>query len=414
MTSYDPRTTRPLVKTLIADKFEEIGVQGLHKAGCEVIYQPGLKDNDLRDAVAQTGCGILIVRSGKVTEPIMAAGASLNLIVRAGAGFNTIDVAAAARRSIFVSNCPGKNAVAVAELTFALILALDRRIVENVTDLRAGKWSKKDYSKARGLKGRTIGILGMGQIGQEVAIRAKAFGMPVVAWSRSLTKEQAAEWGITACASVNEVASRCDILTVHLAAAPETKSLVNAAALNSLRPGSYVINTARADVVDYAALGKAITERGLRAGLDVFPNEPAGSDGAFVDTIISACGIVYGTHHIGASTDQAQNAIAEETVRIVETYMRTGRVENCVNLCVRSPARCLLVVRHRNRPGVLAHVLGVIRAAGINVEEMENVIFEGAEGACAQIKLDTKPAQDVVDGIARGNEHVVGVTVFSV
>src|SRR5262249_38833723 len=154
----------------------------IQAAGCEVIVQPGLDGASLANAVASTQADVLVVRSTKVTEAVLEAGA-LSLIVRAGAGVNTIDVAAASGRGIYVSNCPGRNAIAVAELTFGLLLALDRRIPDNVADLRAGTWNKKEYSKARGLYGRTLGLLGFGNIGQEVARRAAAFGMPIVVWS---------------------------------------------------------------------------------------------------------------------------------------------------------------------------------------------------------------------------------------
>jgi D-3-phosphoglycerate dehydrogenase / 2-oxoglutarate reductase len=171
------------MKVLIADQFEQSGIDAIVAAGCDVIYEPLLADQPLEDALTARRPDVLIVRSTNVTES-MLANTSLSLIVRAGAGVNTIDVHAASRRGIYVSNCPGKNSIAVAELTFALILALDRRIAENVGDLRAGKWNKKEYSKARGLFGRTLGILGYGSIGQEVARRALAFGMRVVVWSR--------------------------------------------------------------------------------------------------------------------------------------------------------------------------------------------------------------------------------------
>lgn len=402
------------MKVLVADKFEEAGLAALRDGGCEVIYEPSLDGDLLRDALARTGAAVLIVRSTKVNESMMDSARSLNLIVRSGAGVNTIDTQAASARSILVANCPGKNAIAVAELTFALILALDRRIVDNVVDLRRGAWNKKEYSVARGLKGRTIGVLGLGPIGQAVVRRALAFEMQVIAWSRSLTPALAKEMGILAYPTPGEIAARCDVLTLHLPAAPETKNLINSDVLNRLRPGSFLINTSRADLVDHKALAVAVKEKGIRVGLDVFPDEPAGGDGAFADALVSAGGVVYGTHHIGASTDQAQAAIAEETVRIVTTYLRTGRVENCVNLCARSAARYLVVVRHRNRPGVLAHTLGAIRAAGINVEEMENVICEGAEGACAQIKLSARPTDACIAQIQSGHEHVLGVSVFSV
>src|SRR6187397_3384262 len=141
------------MKVLVADKFEKSGIEGLKAAGSEVIYEPDLKDDALTQAIAATGADILVVRSTKVTAAMLDAG-RLSLIVRAGAGYNTIDVAAASTRGIYVSNCPGKNAIAVAELTFGLILSLDRRIPDNVAALRAGAWNKKEFSKAQGLYGR--------------------------------------------------------------------------------------------------------------------------------------------------------------------------------------------------------------------------------------------------------------------
>jgi D-3-phosphoglycerate dehydrogenase len=175
---------------LIADKFEQSGRAGLAAAGCEVLYQPGTKDQALVQAIAAAKPDVLVVRSTKVTEPMLDAG-PLKLVVRAGAGYNTIDVAAASRRGIYVSNCPGKNSIAVAELAFALILALDRRVADNVIALRKGEWRKEEFSKARGLYGRTLGLVGVGRIGSEMVPRARGFGMPVVAWSRSLTLARA-------------------------------------------------------------------------------------------------------------------------------------------------------------------------------------------------------------------------------
>lgn len=399
------------MKVLVADAFQDSGLRELRSLGCDVTYEPKLKEDALRDAVARTGCGVLIVRSTRVTEDILNAGRDLSLVVRAGAGVNTIDIAAANRRSILVANCPGKNAVAVAELTFGLILALDRRLVENVVDLRNGMWNKSEYSNARGLKDRTLGVLGLGQIGEAVVRRAQAFDMKIVAWSRSLTAQRADALRVTRCETPADVAAACDILTIHVAAAKDTKNLVGADVLKRLKSGSYVINTARADVMDYKALAEAIKEKSLRVGLDVFPDEPAGGTGAFADAILGAGGVIYGTHHIGASTDQAQDAIAAEAVRIVSVFMHTGRVENFVNIRSLSPARHVLVVRHRNRPGVLAHTLNVISYAGVNVEEMENVICEGAENACAFIKLDATLSDDLLKQIQSGNEHVIGVSV---
>src|ERR1022692_2069521 len=415
----------PRMHVLLADKFEQSGQDGLKAASCEVTYQPGLKDDALAQAVDRLRPDVLVVRSTKVTEAILAAGA-LKLVVRAGAGYNTIDVAAASRRGIYVSNCPGKNSVAVAELAFALMLALDRRIADNVVLLRQGQWNKAEFSKARGLLGRTLGLIGVGRIGREMILRAKAFGMPVVAWSRSLTPEAATELGIAHRASPTpeaatelgiahrasptEVARAADIVSVHVAANPQTHGLIDADFFDAMRPGAYFINTSRAEVVDQVALGWAVRSNGVRAGLDVFANEPSGGVGDFADDIVKLPG-VYGTHHIGASTDQAQEAIAAETVRIIRAFQETGKVPNVVNIAKATPATCALVVRHLDRPGVLASVLDPISAARINVQEMDNIVFDGAQAAVAHINLETPPASDSLDRI-KANPNVLELNLI--
>ncbi|MBK9314342.1 MAG: hydroxyacid dehydrogenase [Acidobacteria bacterium] len=393
------------MKVLIADKFEESGIEGLKAIGCDVVCDPNLKDEMLVDAVRQTQADVLIVRSTRVTEAVLDAG-RLSLVVRAGAGYNTIDVKAASARGIYVSNCPGKNAIAVAELAFGLILALDRRIADNVSDLRDGKWDKKEYGKARGLHGRTLGLIGLGRIGCEMIARAKAFGMNVIGWSRSLTPEAAAEMGISFRQTFIEVANDCDILSIHLALAPDTLGVINSDIFEVMKPGSFVINTSRAEIIDQAALTQAIKIKGIRAGLDVFAEEPAVATGDFTDPIVQLPG-VYGTHHIGASTDQAQEAIAGETVRVIRTFKETGKVPNVVNLTDRSPATHMLVVRHRDRPGVLAHVFDRIKANQINVQEMENIVFEGAEAAIARIALDAELSADILTSIQAGNSDII-------
>jgi D-3-phosphoglycerate dehydrogenase len=393
------------MRVLIADKFEQSGRDGLEAAGCDYSYQPELKDELLVEAIRTYAPDALVVRSTKVTEAMMEAGA-LKLVVRAGAGYNTIDVAAASRRGIYVSNCPGKNSIAVAELAFALILALDRRIADNVIALRQGQWNKKEFSKARGLYGRTLGLVGTGQIGREVIKRAYAFGMPVVAWSKSLTDERAAELGIERKDSVLEVARAADIVSVHLALKPETRALINAEFFSAMREGAYFINTARGEIMDQNALVAGMRERGIRAGLDVFVSEPTSASGEFPDEIAREANL-YGTHHIGASTDQAQEAIAAETVRIIRAFKETGKVPNVVNLAARTPATHLLVVRHRDRPGVLAQVLDAIRAAQINVQEMENIIFEGAQAAVARINLEAAPSAATLEKLSAENEDII-------
>jgi D-3-phosphoglycerate dehydrogenase len=395
---------------LIADSFEKSGLEGFQAAGCEVFYQPGLKDEALAREVERIAPDVLVVRSTKVTEAILGGG-SLKLIVRAGAGYNTIDVAAASRRGIYVSNCPGKNSVAVAELAFALILALDRRIPDNVVSLREGRWNKSEYSKSRGLYGRTLGLIGLGQIGREMIPRAKGFGMRVVGWSRHLTEDAAARLGIVYKASPEEVAAAADVVSVHLALNPETRGRLGAPFFEALRPGACFVNTARAEVADQDGLRAAIRDKGIRVGLDVFAKEPAGGSGDFTDEIVNA-GMVYGTHHIGASTDQAQEAIAAETVRIVRAFQESGQVPNVVNLAKATPAVCALVVRHLDRPGVLAGVLDAISSAHINVQEMENIVFEGAQAAVARIHLEKEPSPSLLEVIRAGNPHILEVSLI--
>jgi len=403
------------MKVLIADQFEQSGIDAIVAAGCEVVYEPSLVDQQLADALTARRPDVLIVRSTKVTEP-MLADTSLSLIVRAGAGVNTIDVNAASRRGIYVSNCPGKNSIAVAELTFALMLALDRRIAENVSDLRTGKWNKKEYSHARGLFGRTLGILGYGNIGQEVARRALAFGMRVVVWSRRFDRgsgigDQGSS--VTVVHSPEAVADQADILTVHLALASDTRNLVNRSLLDRLKPGAYFVNTSRAEVVDHEALADAVRSRGIRVALDVFAKEPAASTGEFTDPLLTLPGVI-GTHHVGASTEQAQEAIAAEAARIVRVYKETGKVPNVVNLATTTPATHMLVVRHRDRPGVLAHVFDHLRAGNLNVQETENVVFEGAEAAIARINLDREPPAALLATIAGGNQDILNLYLVKI
>jgi D-3-phosphoglycerate dehydrogenase len=398
------------MKVLVADKFEESGLAGLAALGCQVLYWPDLKDDGLTEAIRAEDADVLVVRSSRVTRSMLEAG-RLALVVRAGAGYNTIDVEAASERGIAVANCPGKNSVAVAELAFGLMLALDRRIVEGGADLKRGVWNKKEYSKARGLFGATLGILGVGGIGREMIPRARAFGMTVAAWSRGLTLEKARELGIEHKGSPAEVAAASDVVSVHLASTPETKGLCGDAFFAAMKPGAFFVNTSRAEVVDQDALSRAVREKGIRAALDVFAGEPAGGTGEVADTIFQLPGVI-GTHHIGASTDQAQEAIAAETVRIVREFRDTGRPPNVINLAKKSPATHLLVVRHYDRVGVLAAVFDRIKEAGINAQETENIVFEGARAAVARIHLDRPPSDEALAAMRRSAPDIIELTVL--
>jgi D-3-phosphoglycerate dehydrogenase len=394
------------MKVLLADRLPQDTVTQLLKLGLDVESRPELGADDLPGAIAQAR--ILVVRSTKVTEATMEAADALQLIIRAGAGTNTIDTEAAAKRAIHVSNCPGKNAVAVAELTLGLLLALDRAIPDNVSSLRDGRWEKKRFSKGRGLHGRTLGVIGMGRIGQEVVTRAQAFGMACVAWSRSLTEERASALGVTRCETVKEVFAQSDAVAIHVAMTDETKHLVGAEELSAMADGGFVIHAARGGVVDDEALAAEVASGRLRAASDVYEDEPKGGlaeyDGRFRDL-----DGFYGTHHIGASTAQAQQAIGDEVARITAHWLDTGEALNCVNRKARSPATGQLLVRHLDRVGVLARVLEVISGAGISVKDMRNTIFDDTGAAVAAITLERTAEAATLDAIRSDCPHVLGV-----
>jgi D-3-phosphoglycerate dehydrogenase len=386
------------MKVLVADKFEESGLKGLKSLGVEVISQPDLADEPLVQAIRDIAPNILIVRSTKVNRA-MVADSSLEVIIRAGAGVNTIDVEAASEYGIYVANTPGKNAIAVAELAFGLMLAVDRHIADCDRDFRAGKWNKKEYSKAKGLYGRTLGIVGLGNIAQEMIVRAKAFGMQVIAFSRWMNPEVAAALGIGRASSLQELAEQADIVSLHLSLSPQTKGIIGREFFASMKPGSTFINTSRSEVVDEAALLEVLQNGRIFAGLDVFEGEPASAVADLASPLAQAPNVVV-THHIGASTDQAQEAVAGETVRIVKDYILTGTVPNVVNVARGGGhATHLLVVRHVDKVGVLADVFAILKDHGISIQEMENVVLGSAKAAIAQISLDREASPEALHDI---------------
>ena len=396
------------MKILIADSFPPTHIERLRALGCTVESDPSLSGESLVTALVEYAPDVVVVRSTKVPAAAVTANPALSLIIRAGAGYDTIDVATASRHAVYVANCPGTNSIAVAELAFGLILALDRRIPDNVADLRSGRWNKAGYSKADGIYGKTLGIVGLGRIGRALAMRARAFGMRVVAWSRSLTPEEAASLGITALQSAREVARTADVVSLHVASTPETKGIAGAAFFEAMKPGAHFINTSRADIVDEQALARAVTEKGIRVAVDVFNGEPAAKTGEVSAPLFALDG-VYGTHHIGASTAQAQHAVADEVVRIVSQYMAGRGVANAVNRMERPPAVQIVSIHHQNRVGVLAQALTVIKEHGINVTGMENVLFDGGEGASADIRIEGELPTSAKEAI-----RAIGPEVFSV
>ena len=394
------------MKILIADKLSPKAIAALEKIGADITSSPNLKAEELSEAIGNAN--VLIVRSTKVFAETIEAGKSLELIIRAGAGVNNIDLEKASNSGVYVANCPGKNSDAVAELALGHIIACDRQIVDASLDLRSGNWKKKAYQNAAGLKGRTLGIIGLGSIGNALAKLAKGLDMNVIAWSRSLTPDKADKLDLIYCESITEVAANADAVSVHLAMTPDTKHLLNNDFFNKMKDGAIFVNTSRGEIVDTSALHKAIDEKALRVGLDVFENEP-GSGFAEFDQVDLA-GLITGTPHIAASTNQASEAIANEVVRIVNSLIKTGKPINAVNSREKTEDGTILMIRHYNRVGVLASVLDALREAGINVEDMENNIFNGSAAAIASLKLDKTPSADVINQIS-SNEFIIQISI---
>jgi len=319
------------MKILIADSFPDSHAQLLEQNGHILTIDASLDADRLTQAINDNEA--LIVRSTKVTASTIDAASNLKLIIRAGAGTNTIDKVHASEKEIKVCNVPGANAVAVAELVMGLILSIDRQLPQNASDLKNKIWNKKKYSQAQGLYGQKIAILGLGAIGFAVASRAKAFGMEVYALSksgRSVEAEQKiSDAGITQLESLDELLQTCDIVSLHMPATAETASMVNQEFLANMRPGAMLINSSRGELVDEAALIDAMDSHGIRAGLDVYNNEPGAGDSSF-DSALAGHPNVCGTHHIGASTNQAQIAVSDGVLDVIQSYLDDNLI-NCVN-----------------------------------------------------------------------------------
>lgn len=398
------------MKVLLADALPDAAVERLEAAGAEVTRLPDLTADTLPGEIG--GHEVLIVRSTKVTAETLDAADRLGLVVRAGAGVNTIDCDRAAERGIFVCNVPGKNALAVAELAMGLLISIDRHIADGTADLRAGRWNKKGYSKADGLYGRRMGIIGVGDIGIATAARATAFGIEVVAVEKpgraADTVARAEEAGIGWVDSIDALLSTSDIVSLHVPGSPDTKGMVDAAFLAAMRDGAILLNTSRGDVVDESALIAAMEQRGIRAGLDVFADEPGSGTGDF-DSALARHPHVVATHHVGASTAQAQAAVTDGTIETVLAY-RSGTPVNVVNLDPAPVRAATVTVRHHDRVGVLASVLAILRKEKLNISNMQNRVFAGSKAAVASIDVGRLPT-DALIGEVQSLDDVIYVSV---
>jgi D-3-phosphoglycerate dehydrogenase len=326
------------MRILVADRLPTHFEATMRSAGHECRMEPELTESTLSEAVGDID--ILVVRGTRVTANTLWAADSLRLVVRAGSGTNTIDCEEATRRGVLVANVPGRNSVAVAELTMGLLLAVDRAIPDNTSELRAGRWDKKRFGAVgRGLYGRRLGIVGLGNIGLAVAERAAAFGMPLLAQAKGSRSPEASrridELGIELVPDLVTLASEVDALTLHVPLTAETRGMVGAEVLDALQPG-IVLNTSRAEVIDTEALMARLDGGRLLAGLDVFPDEPGSGTADWRSPLATHPGVV-GTHHIGASTEQAQEAVVAGVVEVL-TAFGNGDLLNVVNPPSRSGA----------------------------------------------------------------------------
>ena len=402
-------------RVLVVDQFGGHGMDGLRAIGCDAIHNQLLTSQTLELAVRDVNPDILVVRSMRVTEAVLNASERLGLVVCTGSSVASIDVEAASRSGILVAHCPGRSAAAVAELAWALILGCDRRLPDHVSAVRSGdrgESSSGHHAESAGLAGRTLGIVGLGQVGQEIAKRGAAFGMHVVAWSRNITESRCDALGIDYCANLVNLAKLSDVVSVSVTANEESHGLLGEKFFNALHAGATLINTSLGEVVDEAALLKAVRTKRIRAGLDLHEYAASIESRPLLAQLVREPG-VYGTMQSGAMTEQACEAIDQEVVRIVRQWLEHGTVSGCVNRTGDSSAVTLIHIRHVNRPGVFANIFDVLGKAGINVEEMENVICAGGEAAIARIHLNAPPTEGDI-ALIRQTPHVFGVTVQAI
>jgi len=383
------------MKMLVACELPAAAVDQLKTLSSTLIYRPTITTAELREAIADVG--LLIVGHTRVSPDIVARARTLQMIIHAGPGPGDVAFPEASNQGVFVCDCPDQQATAIAELTIGLMLALDRRLVDNAVALREGRWTRSEFHDARGLAGRTLGILGYGPVGRLVARRAHALDMRVVAWSPSLPACPP-DSHVEFCNWPRELARVADVITVHALSDDDRAVLVDAEFLERMSVGAYLVHVGHPGAVDEAALATAITQRQLRVALDVFISEPAAEQARFRSRLCEMPNVI-GTQHIGPLTEQARQATADEVVRIVRAFVVSGDVVNCLNVCDRSPATWQLVLRVRDQVGVMASILEAVRADGINAEEITSRVFSGAKAAWCTIAMDERPSTEALEAI---------------
>lgn len=316
-------------RILVTDKLAEEGLSLIRgEAGFEVVVAPKLASDPvaLREALGEAD-GIIIRSGTQLTADVLKDQKRLRAIARAGVGVDNIDVSAATRQGIVVMNTPGGNTVSTAEHTVALILALSRNVAQACASLKAGRWDRSKYTGNQ-LEGKTLGIVGLGRVGQAVARRALGFDMTVIGFDPFLSAERASELGVVGVARLEDLWAQCDYITLHTPLTPETRNLIGEKELQVMRPGVRIINCARGGLIDEAALLKSLDEGKVAgAAIDVFEPEPPPTDHPLVHHPK-----VVVTPHLGASTEEAQIQVAIEAARLLTDFFRSGHVRFSVNL----------------------------------------------------------------------------------
>lgn len=355
-----------MAKVLVSDSLSKDGLELLKQSqGIEVDYRPGLKEDELAKAVV--GAEGLVIRSGsKVTAKVIDAADKLRVIGRAGIGVDNVDVKAASRRGIIVMNTPTGNAVTTAEHALALLFSVARKIPQASASMKEGKWDKKSF-EGRELAGKTLGIIGLGNIGRIVADRAKGLRMNVIGFDPFVTAERAAELGIEPV-TLEELFKRSDAITVHTPLTAETKGIVNDASIAKMKKGVMLVNAARGGIYDEAAVLRGLDVGHIGGvGLDVFVEEPPG-----LTELVKHPKVVV-TPHLGASTEEAQLRVAVEIAQQVVAYLQTGAISNSVN--VPSVAR--------EMAPVLGPYLGLGRSLGQFLSQVESLKPRTIEVECS-------------------------------
>lgn len=385
------------MQILICCQLPESALSELRALGTHVIYEPDCPSNEIEQRVADAA--ILVVGRRRVPPSAVTSAARLQMIVRAGTSTQNIAVQEASAHGIFVCNCPRKDAVAIAELFVGLLIALDRRLLPCSRQLAEGNLDEPLDIDAKGLHGRTLGLLGFERVGEELAARARALGMRVRAWGASLTPEQAAAAGVEYCLWPSELAASSDMLAAFLPGLESQEQKINAEILDNMRPGAYLAFIGHPSCIDEDALVRAAEEKRLRVGYDLYAVDLASSRTARVQRKLHSIADVIGTHYLAGRTQQSWDATAAEVVQVVRQFLVAGEVMNCVNLLERSPATWQLVLRLRDAVGVMAAIMEHVRADGINAEEITTRVFSGAHAAWSVIALDERPSTEALEAI---------------